>query len=134
MKKLIVALLVGSLLAIPLFPDVLLGKQITVTAGTAIRVTTGNLMASSILIQMKHGGSGVGYVLYADPSATCNVGAAGTTLVAELAPANPLAPGGSFTYPSNNDSTTQQGGFSPAYFCVDGSNSGDVIIVSWSQR
>ena len=110
-------------------------KVITITAGTAIRVVNNSVKVSSILFQMLHGGSGLGYVLNADPTnANCNKSTAATAFVAELAPASATAPGGSATVPSNGSATTQQGGQDLQWFCVDGSNSGDTMLVSWSPR
>lgn len=107
------------------------GRVITVTAGTAIRITTDPVLATSILFQMRTGGTGRGYVLYAPQGVTCANGGAGTTLVGEIAPASATAPGGSLSIPSNTDPV---GGIYPRSFCVDGSNSGDGINVSWNVR
>ena len=46
MKKALAAILLLTILAIPVYPDVILGRQITVTAGTAIRVVTGNSLTT----------------------------------------------------------------------------------------
>ena len=110
--------------------DAQFGKQITVTAGTPIRLVNTRTMVSSLLIQMKHGGSGLGLVYNADPAIACSAG----TLVAELAPATATSPGGSYTFPSNGSATTESSGFDINYVCVDGSNSGDVLVTSWNVR
>ena len=110
------------------------GRIITITAGTAQRIVTNRVMANSMLVQPLHGGTGLVYVLNAAPNFTCGNGSAGTTFVAELGPATTTAPGSTFTFPSNSSGTTQAGGFSLQYWCIDGAHSGDTVAVSWDQR
>jgi hypothetical protein len=136
MKKSISLLTLGLLFAGTMVPsDAWNSKVITITSGTAIRVVNNSVKASSILFQMLDGGSGLGYVLNANPqNANCNKASAGTAWVAELAPATVTAPGGSATVPSNGSATTEQGGQDLQWFCVDGAHSGDTVLVSWNPR
>lgn len=103
----------------------------TVTAGTAIRVTNHSVLVSSLFFQMKTGGTGRGYVLAAPKGVTCAVNGVGTTLIAELQPATSTAPGGNATIPSNPD---PQGGIDASLYCVDGSNTGDIITIAGNLR
>lgn len=115
------------------------GSIITITAGTAIRVIlnasqANPVKANSILVQPLHGGTGLIYVLNANPSFTCSNGGAGTTFVAELAAATSTAPGQTFTFPSNGTATSSSSGFDVRYYCIDGSHTGDTVAVSWDVR
>lgn len=110
------------------------GVVITITAGTAQRFVSIPTRANSIFIQGVTGGSGRGYVLNANPANTCSKGGAGTTWVADLAPATSTAPGQAFYFPSNDSATTATSGFNIQYWCLDGSNSGDQFLVSWDVR
>lgn len=139
LSKLAIVAAIALILPLRMKTEPQQGEVITITSGTAIRIVlnpslVNPVMANSMLIQSQHGGSGIIYVLNARPDQTCNKGAAGTTLVAELAPASATSPGGSFTFPSNGGATNQSSGFDLRYWCVDGSNSGDVAIVSWDLR
>ena len=142
--KMLMRIWCGALLAFMLFvvgvsAEPQQGRIITITAGTAIRLilnptTVKPVLANSMLIQVQHAGSGLVYVLNANPQQTCALGNATTTEVAELAPATSTEPGGSFTFPSNGSATNGSSGFDVRYWCVDGSNSGDTVIVSWDVR
>ena len=127
------------LCTLPLRAEPQNGRIITITAGAAIRLilnpsTARAVQANSMLIQALHGGSGLIYILNCDPSITCVRGNAGTTLVAELAPATSTAPGGSFTFPTNGSATSGSGGFDVRYWAVDGSTNGDTVATSWDLR
>lgn len=132
MKK-VIAIAALLLVAIPAWTEPFNGSTISVTAGTAIRIlTTGpDLVVTSIFFQMATGGTGRGYVLYAPSGVTCNRGSAGTTTVGELSPASATAPGGSLTVPMNPD---PYGGLVANHWCIDGSHTGDGLIVSFNVR
>lgn len=131
-KVILAALL---LMVLPALTEPQNGSIITITAGTAIRLTSVRTMASSMLIQNIHGATvGITYVLYAPNGVTCANAGAGTTFVAELAAATSTAPGGAFTFPSNNTSTTDAGGFNVANWCLDGGTNGTQVAVSYDQR
>lgn len=131
MKKLLALFSLAFLITAPLSSEPWGGKLITVTAGTAIRIVTISTRVSSFVAQMATAGTGRGYLLYAPIGVTCTNGGAGTTLIAELQPATSTAPGGNVTVPSNTD---PYGGIDLAGYCVDGSNSGDVINVAFNIR
>ncbi len=135
MKRALAIFSILAFAAAPMFTsDQWNSKTITVTAGTAIRVVNNSVRVDSILVQMLTGGSGRGYVLNSNPQNTCTKGAAGTAFVAELGAASATSPGASATIPSNGSAANTQGGLDLQYFCVDGSNSGDTILVSWNPR
>ena len=132
MKKAIAAIALMLLLALAAFPDPQVSQPIALTTGSAVRVANMDVQFNSLFIQMKHGGSNIGYVLFADPALTCSATTAGQ-VVAELAPASATAPGGSFTFPSNGVANYGSGGNNAHYWCVQGST-GDSVIVSYNMR
>jgi|SRR5579885_672964 len=132
MKKLLAIISLLVLTSLPMTSEPWGGAAITITAGTAIRLAKNRTMASSIFFQMATGGTGRGYVLFAPSGVTCANGGAGTTKIAELSPATTTAPGGSVTIPLNVDPQNPQ--VDVSLYCVDGSNNGDVMNVSWNIR
>src|SRR4051812_22921669 len=92
------------------------------TTGTAFRVASTPTRASSLFIQSAAGNAAIVYVLYADPGTTCSTSTT-TQIVAQLGIGTATSPGQSFTFPSNNDATTQAGGIDVQRFCVQGSTS-----------
>ena len=120
-------------------PDPQNGFIATISAGTAVRLISNPskanpVMANSLFIEPLHGGTGLVYVLYAPPDVTCTNGGAGTTFVAELAPATSTAPGQSFTFPSNGTAAAEASGTDIRSWCIDGSHTGDTVAVSWNLR
>ena len=126
-------------------------KTITVVAGTPFNAVTGMTTAqmiangytsipetplNEIIIQMVHGGTGLGFVMtgirgqtsptqqWRTPSAS-----ASTDLTAELAPATATAPGGSYSDPLNNS-----GIIWGDQVWIDGSHSGDTVIISYDTK
>lgn len=107
------------------------GVVITITAGMAQRLipgTTRTTKANSLLIEPLSTNTGHVFVLNCDPSALCVKGAAGTTWVADL------APGQSFSFPSNSEATNQSGGFDITRWQIDGATNGDTVLCSWDLR
>lgn len=131
MKRLISIPILIALFVLPIRTEPWGGTGITITDGTAIRVVKVRTIVSSLFFQMKTGGTGRGYILSAPKDVTCAVGGAGTTLIAELIPATATSPGGNAVIPSNSD---PQGGIDAALYCVDGSNSGDIVTIAWNLR
>lgn len=114
------------------FPDPQVSRVVTFTTGTAVRISTTDTQVNSIFVQMLHGGSALGYVLFADPAVTCALATTGQ-LVAELAPATATSPGGSYTFPSNSTAQSASGGTNIRFWCVVGST-GDTAVVSYNVR
>jgi len=132
LKKISSVVLLLALCAAPTWTDPQISRVVTFTSGTAQRVAPTRTMANSLLVEMLPGSTGIGYVLYADPALTCVHTTAGQ-IVAELAPGTATAPGGNFTFPSNNDATTQSGGSDMNWWCVEGTTS-DTAIVSYDLK
>lgn len=108
-------------------------KEFTIVAGTprnvATEVTTAVItdipyLVTRIFIQMKTAGTGLGYVMADVPRGT--VGSQSNTKhkTAELAPATATAPGASY-------SDTDPGGIDISLMWIDGSVSGDKVIISY---
>jgi hypothetical protein len=99
-------------------------NQLITVGSTPVQLSANSLLVTEVLIQMQHGGTGIGYVmdgipiLFGAPSPT-NAG----QLTAELAPATSTAPGGAF---ANQDLMDIQRTW------VHGSNTGDKIIVTYN--
>lgn len=103
----IAVLLVALMLAAPLVDAARVNQQITITAGTGIRVTTiAGTYVSRIFIQSRHSNIGLIYVSLSVPSATaCNASSA-SQLTAELGPGTSTSPGGSFNDPQGANGNT----------------------------
>ncbi len=120
------------LLAAVLPAAVQISKTVTLVTGTAARVVGNRTMVNSLFIQVQPGGTHVVYVLYADPDATCSTSTT-SQIVATLGPGSATQPGMAFTFPSNNDATTQAGGFDANWWCVQGTTA-ETVIVSYDKR
>ena len=108
-----------------------INRQVTVSAGTPVNIWTGTgtadtvpAMARAVLIQMKHGGTGIGYVMAGISRNRTPSASNSSDLTAELAPASATAPGGSYSDES------EQMGIDVNSIWVDGSVTSDVIVVS----
>lgn len=100
-------------------------RTITVTAGTSIQLTTtSRYLVRAIFIQMAIGGSGYGAVMAGIVNGRTPSKSTSGDLTAQLAPASATAPGSSY-------SDSNQLGIDLSTIWVDGSNSGDTIIVSY---
>lgn len=124
---------------------------ITITSGTPVNIASGMnsaamvtkgfsvippLPLNELCIQMKHGGTGLGYVMsgirgVTSPTQQWRVPdfTAVTDVTAELAPATATAPGGSWSDPTNNQTT-----INGEQCWIDGSVSGDKVIVSYDTQ
>jgi|ERR1035438_2417319 hypothetical protein len=103
----------------------------TITAGTAIRLTSNPTLVSSLSFQMHSGGTGRGYMLFAPKNVTCALNGGGTVLIAELNAATATAAGAQGVVPSNSD---PQGGIDASLYCIDGTHSGDVVTIAGNLR
>lgn len=119
MKKLVLIVIAASLMA-----GVRTNREITVAAGTPVRLATSRLLVNRIFIQMKTAGTGRGYVMAGIPVGTTPASTTSAHLTAELCPATATAPGCAYTdsYPD---------GIDVSLIWVDGSHTGDKITVSW---
>lgn len=110
------------------------GRIITITAGTPQRIVPGRTLVNSITVQGLHAGTGLIYVLSAEPDVTMAKGGVGTALIAELGPATATSGTTPFPIPLNGEAVNQAGGTDLHYFGIDGANSGDLVAVSWDAR
>ncbi len=112
---------------------------LTVTAGTPQQISSllnfntklkhgAPCFASRVFIQMVIGGTGVGYVMDGIPEGTTPAYNTAGDLTAELAAATSTAPGGSYSDFTNGNNDGP--GIDLAALWVDGSHTGDTIIVS----
>lgn len=129
MKKL---LALAVFFAISAYPDPQVSRTVTFTTGTAVRISNNDVQANSIFVQMLHGGTALGYVLFAAPDVTCALATAGQ-LVAEMAPATATAPGGTFNFPSNSTAQSGSSGTNVHFWCVGGTT-GDTAVISYNVR
>jgi hypothetical protein len=130
MKKLVALL---ALIAVGLTADPRLNQLITITSGTPIQLSKFHLYASEILIQMATGGTGLGYVCAGIPLGTTPAASCGTAgqLSAQLSPASSTAPGG---YYADQASAKGGPGIDLATIWIDGSHTGDTVIVTYLQQ
>ena len=127
--------LVGVLLVAPFLDAERVNQQITVTAGTPIRVTTiAGTYVNRLFIQSRHANTGVVYVLMGVKSATACDATNTSQLTAELGPGDATHPGGTLSDPQGANGNTPADSEDASMICIDGTNSGDVVIVSfWHQ-
>lgn len=103
--------------------------RLTVTAGVPVQVSDQHIQVHSIMIQMRTGGTGRGYVLRVKPGVTPDA-TNGAHLSGELYPASATAPGGAW---SDNDVTpqlTRKFIYLDWIWC-DGFHTGDEISVTY---
>lgn len=105
-------------------------QQITITAGTPIRVQASKYLVNRLFVQSMIGNTGAVYIMLGVPTtAACNASNA-AHLTAQLAPATATAPGGSFNDPQGANGNSPSDVEDLSQMCLDGSHSGDVVIVS----
>lgn len=133
MKRISLIALLLALMVGPTWTEPQISATVTYTTGTAQRVATTRTMANSLFIEVLPNASGsVVYVLYADPATTCSTSTA-TQIVAVLTAGTATAPGGNFTYPTNNEATSSAGGFDVQRWCTQGAT-GNTAVVSYDVR
>lgn len=112
-----------------------LNLQITITAGTPIRVEARSTKVDRLFVQLRHSASaGTVYLMDGVPTTTvCNASDT-TQLTAELGPGDATHPGSSYSDPQGANGNTVSDVTDLANFCVDGTHSGDVVIFSFYRR
>lgn len=129
LRVILAAWLISGLYAAPR-----VNRTITITAGTPVQIATVTTQCNRIFIQMLAGGAGIGYVMDMsayNPGKVPDSSVSGN-LTAQLAPATNTAPGGWYT-----DMALPGQGTAPidvSRIWVDGSNSGDTVVVSCDIR
>lgn len=106
--------------------------QVTVTAGTPIRLSTTKRLVNRIFIQMAIGGTGVGYVFDGIANGTTPDPTHAADLTAQLCAATATAPGCNYSDVVN--SVTAADAIDLSQFWVSGSHTGDVLIISFAER
>lgn len=133
MKRILSALASIALLVAPMGAE-RVNSQVTITAGTPIRIATQKTMENRILIQSRHSNSGIIYVLMGvNPNKACNASDT-SQLTAELGPGDSLHPGASLSDPQGASGNTISDAEDVSWMCLDGTNSSDVAIVSYWRR
>jgi hypothetical protein len=114
-----------------------LNQQITIVAGTPIRLAARSTPVDRLMIQARHnpsGGNGIIYILDGvSPTKACNAADA-TQLTAELAPGTATSPGGSYSDPQGANGDSPPDFTDLAHMCIDGTHSGDIAIVTYYRR
>lgn len=115
--------------------------KVTITAGTPVNVgllvdpTGAPVFVDRLFIQMAIGGTGVGYVMDLDayPPGTVPAAAGATAgqLTAQLTPASAALPGGTY---GDTSSPRDGTGIDLSTLWLDGSHTGDTVIVSFNRR
>lgn len=133
MKKILAILAVVTSLVAPMGAE-RINAQYTITAGTPIRVATQKTLANRLFIQSRHNNTGLVYVLMGvKPTTTCD--ATNTAhLSAELGPGDATHPGSSLSDPQGANGGTPPDAEDVSWLCLDGSHTGDVVIVSFWRR
>lgn len=104
------------------------GRIYTIVAGTPIRLSPEPLIVERIFIQMQVGASGgLGYVMDGVRPGTTPV--ANTNPTVQLGPASTTSPGGNYSDADYNSSS-----ISLDRIWIDGSHSGDLVLVSFSTK
>lgn len=120
------------LLAMPVRTAVQISQTITLTTGSEYRAAPNRTMANSLMVEVQPGATAVVYVLFCPRPTTCDVSDT-TQRVATIGFGTGGQPGGVFTFPSNNDATTQAGGFDVSSWAVSGTTS-DTVLVTYDKR
>jgi hypothetical protein len=111
--------------------------QITITAGSPIRLAATSTPVDRLMIQARHnpaGGDGIIYIMDGvAPSKTCNA-ADPTQLTAELGPGSATSPGQSYSDPQGANGISPPDFTDLANMCLDGTHSGDTAIVTYYAR
>lgn len=113
-------------------------QRFTIAAGTPINVATGGaasfpntqpVWAKSVFIQMRTGGSGIGYVMSGIQPGRVPSAANASDLSSELYAASPTGPGGAYSYPEPGN--TYRGDIDVNQIWIDGTHTGDTVTVTY---
>lgn len=111
-----------------------INKQVTVTAGTPVRVALGTTKMNRLFLQSRHSNTGLIYVLMGvNPTKTCDATDA-TQLTAELGPGDSTHPGSSLSDPQGANGNSPSDYEDASWLCVDGTHTSDVVIISFWHR
>jgi len=109
------------------------GGFLTITAGTPIRLAIKSTLVDRLFVQNRHNSTGLVYVMLGVPAATACSATDPSQLTAELGPGTSTSPGNSLSDPQGANGNTPSDREDLAMACIDGTHSGDTVIVSyWS--
>lgn len=108
--------------------------QITITAGSPVRMKASKYLVNRLFVQSRHANTGLIYIMLGvNPTTTCSAANA-AHLTAELGPGDATHPGQSFSDPQGANGMTPADSEDLAWACVDGTVTNDVLIVSGWHR
>lgn len=110
-------------------------QQITITAGTAIRITTvQRTFANRLMIQSRHSNTGIIYVMLGvNPNTVCSASNS-AHLSAELGPGDATHPGASLSDPQGAQGNSPPEAEDLSWACIDGTVSSDVALITYYRR
>ena len=133
MKKLATVFVALMLAVLPISAE-RINAQYTITAGTPIRLYGISMKVDRLFLQSRHSNTGLIYLMAGvATSKTCNASDT-SQLTAELGPGDATHPGNAFSDPQGANGTAPPDFEDLQNFCVDGTHSGDVVIVSFWHR
>ena len=134
--KIVSRLGLALLLGLSLVPAVRLNAerqnmQVTVSAGTPVRLANVKTLVARLMIQSRHANTGLLYLMAGVPTTTtCNASSA-AQLTAELGPGDSTHPGSSYSDPQGANGNTPADAEDLSQFCIDGTVTSDVAIVTY---
>ncbi len=108
----------------------IVNRQRTIVAGTPVAIEVDPCQVRSCFVQMKHGGTSIGYLLNLAffPAGTVPDATNAQHVAAEMNAASATGAGGSWSYPDSD------AGYDVSKMYLDGAHSGDVVIVSYDKK
>lgn len=108
-------------------------QQITIAAGTPVRIASQpGTFVTHLFVQSKHSNSGLVYLLLGVPATTTCDATNAAHLTAELGPGDSTHPGATpWIDPPATSGSRPQDSEDMSLGCLDGTHSGDVVIVSF---
>ena len=111
-----------------------INMQVTITAGTPVRLAGISTPVNRLFIQSLHSNTGIVDVLLGVPVATPCDATNAAQLTAELGPGDATHPGQSFSDPQGANGNSPSDYENLITSCIDGSHTGDKVIVSFWRR
>jgi hypothetical protein len=108
--------------------------QVTVAVGTPVRLATQTTFANRLLIQAKHGNTGIIQVMLGVPVGTTCDPTNPAHLTAELGPGDATHPGSTLSDPQGANGNSPPDAENLALACVSGTVNSDVAIISYYRR
>lgn len=135
MKWTLKSIALVSLLAIlPVLDAERINQQITITAGTPIRVSGSKYLVNRLFVQSRATNTGLIYIMMGVPTANACSASNTTQLTAELGPGSTTSPGQSFSDPQGANGNSPADAEDLGQMCIDGTVNGDRVLVSYWHR